>query len=71
MILNILPILRYGLLKHHYYTGTLTRKDLMINPFFFIIDMPWVLGILVISIITPWRLVTTYRYLIKHHEHFP
>lgn len=43
----------------------------MRNPFYFIIDLPWVLGMLIITVIAPWRLLTTYRYLSKHHEHFP
>ena len=69
--LNVLPVWRYSLMYRKRQQGSLTRKDLLINPFFFLIDLPYVLMFVVTIVIGPWRILTTYRHLCRHHDHFP
>ncbi len=70
-MLNIVGFWRYTLMYERYKNKTLSRMDIILNPGYTILDLPWLLMVIVTLILMPWRFFTTFLYLSKAHPHFP
>lgn len=59
------------MLKARKDANTLTRWEIIMNPLYTLCDIPCLLMMVATLVISPWRLLTTFRYLCQHHSHFP
>lgn len=59
------------MLKARKEKGKLTRRDIIVNPFYTFYDLPCVLLTVLTALIFPWRFIWTFLPLVGKHSHFP
>ena len=68
---NIVGFWRYSTIYRRYKLKTLTRKDMITNPFYTLCDIPWLILCALLLVAGPWRFIFTFCNLSKKVKHFP
>jgi hypothetical protein len=68
---NFVGFWRYSILYRRYLNKKLTRKDMILNPFYTLCDLPWLALCIILLIASPWRFLFTFWKMSRNIEHFP